>query len=172
MLIKKIISKFIKYINKIWYAKYIGVNLGKDVRLIGNIIFGTEPYLVTIGNHVTISYDVSFITHDGATWVFKKDKEYKNVVKYGKIKIGNNCFVGARSILLPGAEIGDNSIVAAGSVVTKKFPNDVVIGGNPAKIIKKTEEYVKKCVEMNKKYDIENYRRNKKEEVLKMLGKE
>lgn len=169
MVIKKFFLKIVKRINKIWYAKLLGVKLGENVRLIGNLNLGTEPYLISIGNHVTVSNDVSFITHDGATWVFKENKEYKDVVKYGKIKIGNNCFIGTKSILLPGIEIGDNSVVAAGSVVTKKFPSGVVIGGNPAKIIKTTKEFTQKCVENNKSYDIENYRKNKKEEVLKML---
>ena len=169
MVIKKFFLKIVKRINKIWYAKLLGVKLGENVRLIGNLNLGTEPYLISIGNHVTVSNDVSFITHDGATWVFKENKEYKDVVKYGKIKIGNNCFIGTKSILLPGIEIGDNSVVAAGSVVTKKFPSGVVIGGNPAKVIKSTKEFTQKCVENNKDYDIKNYRKNKKEEVLKML---
>ena len=143
--------------------------MGENDRLIGNLNLGTEPYLISIGNHVTVSNDVSFVTHDGATWIFKENRKYKDVVKYGKIKIGNNCFIGTKSILLPGVEIGDNSIVAAGSVVTKKFPSGVVIGGNPAKVIKSTKEFTQKCVENNKDYDIKNYRKNKKEEVLKML---
>ncbi len=169
MIIKKVFYKIIKKINKIWYAKILGVKLGENVRLIGNLNLGTEPYLISIGNHVTVSNDVSFVTHDGATWIFKENRKYKDVVKYGKIKIGNNCFIGTKSILLPGVEIGDNSIVAAGSVVTKKFPSGVVIGGNPAKVIKSTKEFTQKCVENNKDYDIKNYRKNKKEEVLKML---
>ena len=169
MIIKKVFYKIIKKINKIWYAKILGVKLGENVRLIGNLNLGTEPYLISIGNHVTVSNDVSFVTHDGATWIFKENRKYKDVVKYGKIKIGNNCFIGTKSILLPGVEIGDNSIVAAGSVVTKKFPSGVVIGGNPAKVIKNTKEFTQKCVENNKDYDIKNYRKNKKEEVLKML---
>lgn len=169
MIIKKIFLKFIKKINKLYYAKLIGVNLGENVRLIGDINFGTEPYLVTLGNNVTVSYDVSFITHDGATYVFRNNEKYKNIVKYGKINIGNNCFVGAKSILLPGAGIGNNSIIAAGSVVTKKFPDNVVVGGNPAKIIKTTEEYIHKCEKENINYDVGAYKKNKKLEILRML---
>lgn len=159
----------LKKTNRVKYAKSIGVNLGNNVRLMKNVNFGSEPYLITIGDNVTISYDVGLITHDGATWVFRNNEEYKNIVKYGKIKIGNNCFIGARSILLPGVTIGNNCVVAAGSVVTKKFPDNVVIGGNPAKIIKTTDEYIKKCVENNIEYDTDNYKKNKRQEVLKML---
>lgn len=52
------------------------------------------------------------------------------------VTIGNNVWIGGRSIINPGVTLGDNVVVASGSVVTKSFPNDVVIGGNPAKIIK------------------------------------
>jgi maltose O-acetyltransferase len=51
------------------------------------------------------------------------------------IKIGNNCRVGARVIFCPGSEIGDNVRVEAGAVLTKKFPSDVIVGGNPARIV-------------------------------------
>lgn len=52
------------------------------------------------------------------------------------IKIGSNCWIGAKVTILDGVEIGDNCVVAAGAVITKSFPNDVVIGGIPAKVIK------------------------------------
>ena len=58
--------------------------------------------------------------------------------RYGRIKIGNNCFIGCRSILLPGVTIGDNSIIGAGSVVTKDVPSGEVWAGNPARFIKTT----------------------------------
>lgn len=55
------------------------------------------------------------------------------------IRIGKNCWIGANAVILPGVQIGDNVIVAAGAVVSKSFPNDVIIGGVPAKIITKNE---------------------------------
>ncbi|KAG2187800.1 hypothetical protein INT44_005490 [Umbelopsis vinacea] len=58
-------------------------------------------------------------------------------VEYAKeITIGNMCWIGGGAILCPGVKIGDRSVVAAGAVVTKDVPSDVVVGGNPAKIIK------------------------------------
>lgn len=69
------------------------------------------------------------------------DPEERNSGKeYGKpVKIGNNVWIGGRSLIAPGVTLGDNVVVAAGSVVTKSFPDNVVIGGNPAKIIKYIE---------------------------------
>ncbi|OHT01072.1 transferase [Tritrichomonas foetus] len=62
------------------------------------------------------------------------------------IKIGNNCWIGGSAVICPGVTIGDNVVVAAGAVVTKDIPSNVIVGGNPAKILKKMEpyEYVKK----------------------------
>ena len=57
------------------------------------------------------------------------DAELNKCHKYGKIVVGNNCFIGMRSTILPGVVIGDNSIVAAGSMVTKSIPCNQVWGG-------------------------------------------
>ncbi|MGL5001213.1 MAG: sugar O-acetyltransferase [Cetobacterium sp.] len=60
--------------------------------------------------------------------------------EYGKpVKIGNNVWIGGRAVITPGVTLGDNVVVAAGSVVTKSFPDNVIIGGNPARIIKSIE---------------------------------
>jgi len=56
------------------------------------------------------------------------------------IIIGNNVWIGTRVIILPGVQIGDNTIIGAGAVVTKSFPANSIIGGNPAKIIRIRDE--------------------------------
>lgn len=61
---------------------------------------------------------------------------YRHDKTIGPIRIGNNCWLGANSIILPGVQLGNNVVVGAGSVVTKSFGNNLVIAGNPARIIK------------------------------------
>lgn len=171
MIIKKIYLKFIKRFNYKKYVKILGVHFQEDVRFIGNKIeFGSEPYLITIGNHVTISSEVQFINHDGGTYVFRNEAKYQNVVKFGKVKIGNNCFVGARAIIMPSVKIGNNVVIAAGSVVTKSVPDNVVIGGNPATIICDIETYKNKCVKECPEYNINIFKTNKRDEVIKMCS--
>ncbi len=121
-----------------------GLILGREVRIIGRPRFGSEPYLISIGNHVTISDEVTFVNHDGATWVFRHRPEYRGLQRFGRIDIGDNCFIGARAILLPGIRIGPNCVVAAGAVVTKSVPPGTVVGGVPARFICDYDEYVRR----------------------------
>lgn len=108
-----------------------GVLVGKDCHIYSDITT-SENYLIEIGDSVTISTDVQFLTHDSS--IAKLDSSYTDM--FGKIKIGSNVFIGARSIILPGITIGANVIVGAGSVITKSIPKNVIVGGNPAKFIK------------------------------------
>ncbi|HEY5625337.1 MAG TPA: acyltransferase [Dehalococcoidia bacterium] len=121
-----------------------GLKLGRDVRIIGKPDFGGEPYLITIGDHVTVSSHVEFVTHDGATWVFRDRPEYQGLQRFGVIEIGNNCFIGTRSVILPGVRIGDNCVVGAGSVVTRSVPDNTVVAGTPARAICTYDEYVER----------------------------
>ena len=107
--------------NPIEYARKLGVKVGKECRFTGNPGWGSEPWLIQIGDHVLISADVKFSTHDAATFLFRDTEEYKDVFKFAPVVIQNNCFIGMRATILPGVEIGPNSIVAAGSVVTWIF---------------------------------------------------
>lgn len=115
--------------------------------------FGTDPYLINIHNNVIIADDVSFYTHDASCIIVKRYLNSKQRLdKVGGIEIEDNCFIGAKAIILPNVKIGANSIVAAGSVVIKDVPSGSVVGGNPAKIICTIEEHAKKLIESNKQY--------------------
>jgi acetyltransferase-like isoleucine patch superfamily enzyme len=123
-----------------------GLKLGHDVRVIGKPDFGSEPYLIEIGNHVTVSSNVTFITHDGATWVFRHLPPYLGLQRFGRIVIGDNCFIGASAIIMPDVSIGSNSVVGAGAVVTRSVPANSVVAGVPARRICSYEEYVERMI--------------------------
>lgn len=91
---------------------------------------------IIIGNNVDISPGVKIITADHTTGKHHLHDEAP------PMKIGNNVFIYANSVVLPGVEIGDNVIIGAGSVVTKSIPSNSVAVGNPCKVIKTIEPYV------------------------------
>lgn len=167
---RRIIDIIYRLRGTLYYAKKQGVNLGKNVVIISNPCYGSEPYLITLGDNVKLSGGITFLTHDGGTWVFRRSEKYKHIIKFGKINIKENCFIGANTTIMPGVTIGPNSVVAACSVVTKDVPPNSVWGGVPAKHIKTLEEYIEGCVEECPMYDAENLKRNKKEELLKILA--
>ena len=113
------------------YLRKQGMKIGKNTKTASQLKTA-EPYLITIGDNVTISHGVDFITHDNSVCkIFGPANDL-----YGKVVIGNNCFIGAHAVIMYGVELADNVIVAAGSVVTKSISQSgVIIGGNPAKII-------------------------------------
>ena len=162
-------NKILSITNPIQYAKRLGVKVGEGCRFISMPDVGSEPYLIEIGNHVTVSADVAMITHDGGTWCVRETEKYRDIFKYGKIVIGDNCFIGMRSIIMPGVTIGANSIVAAGAIVTKDVPEGSVVGGVPAKVIKTTRDYADNILYNMPQYNSDNYKRNKKDELLKIL---
>lgn len=126
-------------------ARSEGVRIGNGVSLINDTDFSSEPYLISIGDNTTISFDVAFVTHDAATRVIRHlpdgDKE---TVIYGPINVGKNCFIGCRSVILPNVTIGDNTVIGACSLVNRDIPSNVVAAGNPCKVICTLDEYREK----------------------------
>lgn len=129
---------------EIYYYKSLGVTMGTDCSFNGRVNFGSEPFLVTLGNNVRCADNVSFITHDGGIHVIRNLTNRNNIDIFGKITVGNNVFIGLNSIILPSVCIGNNVIVGAGSVVSKSIPNNEVWAGVPAKFICTIEEYTNK----------------------------
>lgn len=124
-------------------GRELGVKIGKDCRLF-SMEFSTEPYLIEIGDHVVVSSNTLFITHDGGTWVFDDLADLPHSMNvYGKIKVGNNVFIGIGCTILCNVEIGDNCVIGAGSVVRGSIPADSVAVGNPAKVVMKLSLYEK-----------------------------
>jgi acetyltransferase-like isoleucine patch superfamily enzyme len=130
------------YQDPVRYFRSRGVEIGEGVEIFGANLFtfGSEPYLVSIGNHVTISHNVDFITHDGGLRVSRAN--YPGAYLYGRIQVADHCFIGARCIFLPGARVGAGSVIGSGSIVTGEIPPSVVAVGAPAKPIKSVDEYV------------------------------
>lgn len=113
-----------------------GMKVGKNVYgLTSCTIDYGHSWLIEIGDDVIFGPQVYLLAHDTST---KRSTGYTRI---GKIKIGNKCFFGARVFIMPNVEIGENTIVGANSLVSKSFPANVVIAGNPAKIICTVEEY-------------------------------
>lgn len=122
-------------------ARRLGVRVGDHSRFIAvsSTTFGSEPYLITIGDHVTITEGVRFVTHDGGVWVLRNEQPNLDIV--APISVGNNVFIGMGALLLPGVNVGSNVVIAAGSVVSRDIPDDCVAAGIPARPIKTFEEY-------------------------------
>jgi acetyltransferase-like isoleucine patch superfamily enzyme len=141
VIVKKMLRLLRMKKDPVAYARSIGVTVGRDCRLLGMTdgTFGSEPYLVTLGDHVTVTAGVCFVTHDGGVWVFRE--EHPDIDIVAPIAVGNNVFIGLNSIIMPGVTIGNDCIVAAGSVVTREVPDGMVVGGVPAKVIKSTADY-------------------------------
>lgn len=129
-------------LNHVGFAKYIGVNMGKRVFIYGNPrgMFGSEPWCITLGDNVHITRDVLFVTHDGGTLLFRHLIPDLEIT--APIIVGNDVYIGVRSIILPGVKIGNNCVIAAGSIVSKDVEDNSVVGGVPAKYIKSTFEYL------------------------------
>jgi acetyltransferase-like isoleucine patch superfamily enzyme len=125
------------------YFRSKGVDIGEDVDIFGATVstFGSEPYLVAIGSRVTISHNVDFITHDGGMRLARV--RYPGAYLYGRIRVGDDCFLGARCIILPGATVGEGSVIGSGSVVAGDIPAGVVAIGAPARPVKSVEEYIR-----------------------------
>ena len=126
-------------------ARSVGVTLGNN-NFIDSRFWSSEPYLITIGNNCQITSGVKFFTHGGGQVIRDKLPDFDS---FGKIVIGDFVYLGTNVLVLPGVTIGDNVLVAAGSVVTKSIPSNCVVAGNPVKFICSIDEYLEKNLKYN-----------------------
>ena len=125
---------------RVFQARQIGMVVGRNCRLY-SLNVSSEAELVELGDNVIVSGEVRFVTHDGA--IFTALEKFPQVNgSYGKIRIGNRCFIGLGAIIMPGVELGDNCIVAGGAVVTDSFSANSVVAGNPATYVCPTSMYL------------------------------
>ena len=115
----------------------MGLKVGKNFnRLNGVILDPSHCWLISIGDNVTIAPRVHILAHDAST------KMFLDYTKIGCVEIGNNVFIGAESVVLPGVKIGNNVIIGANSTVTHNIPDNSVAVGSPAKVICSLDEYL------------------------------
>ena len=143
-LIKNRKYKTCSFEKRVEMLRKMGVTIGNNCEIYPDVNFGSEPFLIEIGNHVRITSGVKITTHDGGLWVLRQKKEFEKADKFGRVKIGNNVHIGIDTIIMPGVTIGDNVIIGCKSVVTKDVPSNVVVAGVPAKAIESIDEYEKK----------------------------
>lgn len=156
-------SKIASTFYPVKYAKKIGVNMKSNCHIYGKVYWGSEPWIITLGDNVYITDGTKFITHDGGTLLFRHLVPDLEVTK--PIVVGSNVYFGNNVIVLPGVTIGSNVVIGAGAVVAKDIPDNSVAVGVPAKVIKSIDEYFQKL--QNESLHLGHLQGEEKDEALK-----
>lgn len=144
------------------YLRSLGVKINEepgDCWISPTIFLDSSGYdMIEIGDDCTISFDVVILVHDysinNAFRVLGIPEAERHRVIKRPVKIGNNCFIGAKAIIMPGAVIGDNCIVGSGAVVRGHIPEGSIVSGNPATVIGDVESFGRKHAE-RKDYELD-----------------
>ena len=154
-----------------YYVKQ-GLKVGKNFcRQSGTKMDLSHCWLISIGDDVTLSNKVQILAHDDSIRV------YTGYGRIGRVSIGNRVFVGANTTILMNTHIGDDVVIAAGSIITKDIPSNSVVAGVPARIIGKTTDYVEReksrmnslpTFDIKYAYGHENNEKQKEEMVEKL----
>jgi acetyltransferase-like isoleucine patch superfamily enzyme len=123
------LAKYLPFLSvKNWLYRRLGASIGKGVSFaLAAVIDVFYPQLITVGDDSIIGYNCTILCHEFLIG------EYRT----GEVVIGREVMLGANSTILPGITIGDRAVVAAGAVVSRDVPADVMVAGVPAEIIKK-----------------------------------
>lgn len=121
------------------YLKKRGLTMGRGCSIQPQcIIDPSHCWLISIGNNVTMAPRVHILAHDAST------KRALGYTKIGLVSVGDDVYIGASSVVLPGVQIGNGAIIGAHAVVSHDIPEGCVAVGNPAKVIGMTADYYAK----------------------------
>ena len=116
-----------------------GLKVGKGTTIMDGVFLDpAHCFLILIGSNCTIAPNVRLVAHDASM------KRQLGITKVGKISIHDNCFIGDSAIILPGVSVGPSAVIGAGSVVTRDVPQGSVVAGNPARIVSRFDEFMKR----------------------------
>ena len=129
-----------KLVKRRWEnLRSMGMKIGRDVWLPEDTwIDVPHCNIISIGDHCGFGAGCLILAHDAQM------DEFLDAARVGRVVIHESCHIGARTIILPGVEIGPRTIVGAGSVVSKSLPPETVCSGSPAKVICTLQEYLDK----------------------------
>jgi len=138
VLLTRLVEKFLRRDRVAWLVKR-GLSVGRNFVMLEDVyIDPSHLWLIVIGNDVTFAPRVQILAHDASM------KRHLGRTRLGKVVIGDQVFVGASAIILPGVTIGSDVIIGAGSIVTEDIPSGVVAGGNPARVLSLLTEFLER----------------------------
>lgn len=151
MIIKKIIKRIVdgpKASSSTYIAHLhsLGMLIGEDTVIYSPkhcIIDETRPWMIEIGRNVSVTEGVTILTH-GYDWSVFKGKYGDVLGSAGRVKIGDNVFIGMNATILKGVTIGDNVVIGANSLINKDVPSNSVVVGNPQRVVCTIDEYLEK----------------------------
>ena len=157
--------------NQLDIAVSNGLRIGKDCHVMGECIIDPgHCWLISIGDRVTLAPRVHILAHDAST------KRELGQTRLGCVSIGDDVFIGAGSIILPGIRIGNKVVIGAGSVVSRGIPDNSVAVGNPARVVGTYDAFIeRKMQEKNHypcfdwTYTIGNITEEKRDEMQRLI---
>ena len=117
------------------FARSLGVRVGDGAWLVNTsaATWGSEPFLITLGDDVTVASGVHFLNHDGTVLVFRREHPDMDLVE--PITVGDNVFIGLGVTIMPGVTIGSDCVIGAGAIVTRDLPAGSIAVGQPARAV-------------------------------------
>lgn len=180
MIVSKLKKSFVKFWfckikhDKIGYSRFLGVRMGEGCQVLADpeYAFGTEPWLIKLGDHVDVTAGVHFLNHEGGIWCARGlDKKYEALDIFAPTEVGDNVMIGMNSLIMPGIKIGSNVIIAGHCVITKDIPDNSIVAGVPGKIIGHVDAFIDK-LELSEKYETKRMSQTQKREFLKKVHPE